>query len=90
MLCKGLSHLRMQSELLPSAWPVEEPSKDQSGKSLGFMLVMGSGMTFVLERISLKTAPCGAATAGHHWNTLFSPASRPEVAASTLMYCVHP
>ena len=51
-------HLRMQSELLPSAWPVEEPSKDQSGNSLGLPLVTGFWRTFVFERISLKTAPC--------------------------------
>ena len=31
----------MQSELLPSACPVEEPSNDQSLKSLGFSDVMG-------------------------------------------------
>ncbi len=37
----GSAHLRMQSELLPSAWPVEDPSKDQSGNSLGSMLVIG-------------------------------------------------
>ena len=48
----------MQSELLPSAWPVEDPSKDQSGNSLGSMLVMGSWMTLVLERISLNNIPC--------------------------------
>ncbi len=35
------SHFRMQSELLPSAWPVDEPSKDQSGKSLGSNVVTG-------------------------------------------------
>ena len=48
----------MQSELFPSAWPVEEPSKDQSGKSLGSKEVIGFWMTFVFERISLKTVPC--------------------------------
>ena len=48
---------RMQSELFPSACPVDEPSKDQSGKSLGFPEVTGFWMTLVLERISLKTAP---------------------------------
>jgi hypothetical protein len=116
------SHRRMQSELLPSAWPVEEPSKDHWGKSCrqgeggkpwrivgrqdmsgvpasqrgrsngttgggrlvlstlgrrgplappqparanqpvclasGLKLVTGFWMTLVLERISLKTAPC--------------------------------
>ena len=31
----------MQSDLLPSAWPVEEPSKDHSGNSAGFMLRQG-------------------------------------------------
>ena len=43
MRCRSLesAYLRMQSELLPSAWPVEDPSKDQSGNSLGSMLVMG-------------------------------------------------
>lgn len=37
----GSAHLRMQSELLPSAWPVDDPSKDQSGNSFGSMLVIG-------------------------------------------------
>ena len=55
--CAG-AHLRMQSEKLPSAWPVEDPSKDQSEKSLGSIDVMGLGMTFVLDRISLKEMPC--------------------------------
>ena len=50
--------LRMQSELSPAAWPVDEPSNDQSGKSLGLPLVTGFWMTLVLERISLKTVPC--------------------------------
>ena len=36
-----LTCLRIQSELFPSAWPVEEPSKDQSLKSWGFIDVMG-------------------------------------------------
>ena len=54
----------MQSELLPSAWPVDEPSKDQSGKSLGLPLVTGFWMTLVLERISLKTVPCGFVLGG--------------------------
>ena len=53
-----LTHRRMQSDLRPSAWPVEEPSKDQSGKSAGFMLVTGFCSTLVLLRISLNTAPC--------------------------------
>lgn len=35
------ARLRMQSELLPSACPVEEPSNDQSLKSWGFIDVMG-------------------------------------------------
>ena len=51
------THLRMQSELLPSAWPVLLPSKDQSGYSLG-LSPRGSWITFVLLRISLKTSPC--------------------------------
>ena len=57
-----VTHFRMQSELLPSAWPVDEPSKDQSGKSLGSKVVTGCWMTFVFERISLKTTPCQVET----------------------------
>ena len=48
----------MQSELLPSACPVEEPSNDQSGKSLGSPDVTGVVMHLVLLRISLKLTPC--------------------------------
>jgi hypothetical protein len=48
------THLRIQSELLPSAWPVDEPSKDQFGNSEGSIEVTAFGITFVLERISLN------------------------------------
>jgi hypothetical protein len=51
-------HLKMQSENLPSACPVDEPSYDQSGNSSAFIEVMGSSMHFVFERISLKFRPC--------------------------------
>jgi len=54
----------MQSELFPSAWPVDEPSKDQSGKSRGLPLVTGFWMTLVLERISLKTVPWSELSGG--------------------------
>lgn len=73
----------MQSELLPSAWPVEEPSNDQSGNSLGSKLVMGFWITFVLERISLNTTPCAAATefATHMHLHLFSVCASCELQA---------
>ncbi len=44
-------------ELFPSAWPVEDPSKDHEGKSAAFIEVMGFGMHLVLDLISLKTIP---------------------------------
>ncbi len=44
-------------ELFPSAWPVEDPSKDHEGKSPAFIEVMGFGMHLVFDLISLKIIP---------------------------------
>lgn len=44
-------------ELFPSAWPVEDPSKDHEGKSAALMEVMGFGMHLVFDLISLNIIP---------------------------------